>query len=260
MKHIIGFSGGLASAVVAKIIADTHGRENTVLLFHDTKTEPRDNDRFRAEVAAYIGLPITEDSDGRDIWQVFDDEGYLGNGRNTMCSRILKQERSVNYLLANHTPNLFRETEPAMLYIGFTPDEWQRAQRVTARYAQHGFEVRFPLMEQNISKAECRQRVEKCWGIRPPAMYAWADHANCVPCIKGKGAYWGLVYDNARWAWEKAARAEEKFGKTIFTEGPDESEDPTLRNLLPWCLDLAEKYRRKQEGVTLYDYPCECAV
>lgn len=63
MKHIVGFSGGLASAVVAKIVADTYGLEKVLLLFHDTKTEPIDNDRFRSEVSTYIGIPITEDID-----------------------------------------------------------------------------------------------------------------------------------------------------------------------------------------------------
>lgn len=259
MKHVIGFSGGLASAVVAKIVAEAYGRENTTLLFHDTKTEPEDNDRFRAEVADHIGISITEDSDGRDIWQVFEDNGMLGNGHNTMCSRILKQKRSLKYLLTNHTPDLFRETEPATLYIGFTPDEWQRAQRVTARYAEHGIEVRFPLIEQRISKDECSQRVEKCWGIRKPEMYSWAEHANCVPCVKGKGAYWGLVYENVPEAWERAAKAEEKFQQTIFTEVRGQLL-PTLREILPWCLELAQKYKEKRDGVTLYDYPCECAV
>ena len=70
MKHVVGFSGGAASAVVAEIVSKAHPG-NTVLLFHDTKTEPDDNERFRIEVADYLGLPITERSDGRDIWGVF---------------------------------------------------------------------------------------------------------------------------------------------------------------------------------------------
>jgi len=113
--HVIGFSGGIASSVTASLVL--HDHPEAVLLFHDTKTEPHDNDRFRADVAEYLQRPITEDSDGRDIWQVFEDEGYLGNGRNTMCSRILKQERSQAFLQAH---------QPAVLYIGFTIDEYHR--------------------------------------------------------------------------------------------------------------------------------------
>lgn len=247
MTHVIGFSGGIASSVVAGIVLKEH--PDAVLLFHDTKTEPEDNDRFRFDVSNYLDTPITEDSDGRDIWGVFEDEGYLGNGRNTMCSRILKQERSLSYLLAHL---------PATLYIGFTADEYLRAQRVTARYAKYGIEVRFPLIDNQLSKEECFHRVTNCWKIQPPQMYQWAEHANCVPCVKGKKAYWGLIYKFERTAWEKASIYEEKFGNTIFTEAG------TLQEELPNCLRLAEKYLQKRDGQqrqeSLFTLPCECSL
>jgi hypothetical protein len=248
VKHVVGFSGGAASAVVAKIVADDHPH-STVLLFHDTKTEPVDNDRFRAEVAAFVGLPITEYSDGRDIWGVFADEGFLGNGRNTPCSRTLKQELSMEWLL---------DHAPAILYIGFTVEEWPRAQRTSARYWAEGVETRFPLIEQNIGKEECLHRVKNCWGLTLPKLYEWADHANCIPCVKGKKAYWGLLHKFEREAWERAARAEEDFGHTIFTEAG------SLREELDDCLRLADKYLRKKDferrQETMFDFPCECAV
>ncbi len=243
--HVVGFSGGIASAVTAQLGAEEH-EGNTVLLYHDTRTEPPDNDRFRAEVAAHIGLPITEDSDGRNIWQVFQDEGMLGNGRNTPCSRILKQERSLAYL---------RTHMPAVLYLGFTADEWRRAQRSWARYAKRGIEVRFPLVERKITKDQCWTQVAKCWKIALPAMYEWADHANCIPCIKGKLAYWGLVAMHHPEAWERAASTEEAFGHTIFTEAG------TLRQERDHCLELAKKRLavKREERESLMEMPCECA-
>ena len=249
MKHVVGFSGGAASSVTAKIVRDTYGAENTVLLFHDTKTEPADNDRFRADVSAFLGVPITDDSDGRDIWGVFQDEGILGNGRNTPCSRILKQERSMAYMKAN---------QPAVLYIGFTAEETDRAQRTFARYAAQDVEVRFPLVEQGISKDECLHRVQTCWGLKLPQLYAWADHTNCIPCVKGKKAYWGLLHMFEREAWEKAAAAEDEFGHTIFTEAG------SLREELNDCLRLADLYLRKKQAKRdqrdLFEFPCECAT
>ena len=245
--HVIGFSGGIASSVTASLVL--HDHPEAVLLFHDTKTEPHDNDRFRADVAEYLQRPITEDSDGRDIWQVFEDEGYLGNGRNTMCSRILKQERSQAFLQAH---------QPAVLYIGFTIDEYHRAQRVFSRYRQQNIEVKFPLIEQKISKAECFYRVTQCWGLQPPLMYQWAYHANCIPCIKGGKAYWGLIFLFEQAAWKKASMYEEKFGHTIFTEAG------SLKDELPNCIRLAKKYIQKKAGRSaqgeLFRFPCECAV
>ncbi len=247
LNHIVGFSGGAASAVCAKIVTELYN--NVTLLFHNTNTEPKDNDRFRAEVAKFLSLPITEDSDGRDIWELFDDTGYLGNGRNTMCSRILKQERSLNYLLAH---------QPAILYIGFTMEEYRRAQRTYARYRKHKIEVKFPLIEQKIGKDECLHRVENCWNIKLPQMYEWASHANCIPCIKGKKAYWGLIYMFEHAAWDRAVQAEKKFGKTIFTEAG------SLLDELDNCTRLAKKYLHNKDALDmqteLFGFPCECAI
>ena len=244
--HVVGFSGGVASAVAAKIVADANP-SNTVLLFHDTKTEPPDNDRFRAEAAEYIGLPVVKDSDGRNIWEVFDDCGYLGNGRNTPCSRILKQERSLAWLQAH---------PGSVLYVGFTAEEVGRAQRTWARYQAKEIDVGFPLIEAGLNKRDCWRRVTECWGIRPPQMYEWAEHANCVPCVKGKKAYWGLVYLNDRAAWDRAVAAEDEFGHTIFTEGG------SLRDELDGCLRLARAYTEKRGAADaqgeLFDAPCEC--
>lgn len=248
MKHIVAFSGGIASSVMAKIVADKFPHE-TILLYHSTNTEPEDNDRFRNEIANHIGIPITEDSDGRNIWQIFYDEKFLGNGRNTPCSRILKQQRSIAYLKAH---------QPAMLYVGFTLEEYRRAQRTFARYNKYDLKVHFPLITEKLTKDECMHKVVSCWGITPPATYSWAEHANCIPCIKGKKAYWGLIYMFERAAWEKASQVEKEFKQTIFTEA-DSLEDELIN-----CLRLAKTYLHKKENkksqMDLFEYPCECAV
>lgn len=246
ITHVVGFSGGITSSSMSEMVLKQYP-ETTVLLYHSTHTEPLDNDRFRQDVAGYLNHPITEDSDGRDIWQIFHDEGYLGNRRNTMCSRILKQERSLTYLLAH---------QPAILYIGFTVDEYNRVQRVYARYQKYGIEVKFPLIEQRIGKDACFQRVTKCWGLTPPQMYTWCKHANCIPCIKGKKEYFGLLYLYERAAWERTAKAEEEYGHTIFTEAG------SLRDELPSCLRLAERWLKRNDAEqrqgSLFELPCEC--
>jgi hypothetical protein len=87
-------------------------------------------------------------------------------------------------------------------------------------------------------------------------MYEWADHANCIPCIKGKKAYWGLIYMFARHAWDKAINEERYFGNRIFTDGD------FLEKELPNCLRLATRRLNKKKGQRLqgelFDLPCEC--
>lgn len=251
VKHVVGFSGGAAYAVVAKIVAERHPGE-TILLFCDTLTEPPDNDRFRVEVANYIGLPIVRVADGRDIWQLFLDEGYLGNQRATPCSEHLKVIPGDRWM---------KENGPCIYYVGYTPDEWRRAQRLSARKAQAGIETRFPLMELGISKEECFERVRKCWGLILPEMYEWAEHANCIPCVKAGLAYWGMVYLFHPKEWAKAVRAEKESGYQILSKSKGYG---TLEEELPRCLRLAREWmEKKKAGIdqgSLYEFPCECAL
>ncbi len=246
MKHIVKFSGGAASAVVAKIVADLK-LPNTYLLFHDTFTEPAGNNRFREEVSGYVGLPITNVSDGRNIWELFEDKGFLGNQRMSPCSAILKQEIGDRWI---------RQNLPATVYFGFTMEEHLRAQRTALKMEKLGAVAVFPLIEQRIGKNECLHRIEKCWGIRLPDMYSWAEHANCVPCVKGGLAYWGMVYLNAPEAFEKAAQVEEATGEQILKE----TRYGTLREELPHCLELAEKWKAKKDNESLFETPCDCSV
>ena len=60
MKHIIAYSGGHSSALVAMEVCRKFGKENVILLNHDInpKVEPADVKRFKNEVADYIGVPI----------------------------------------------------------------------------------------------------------------------------------------------------------------------------------------------------------
>ena len=246
MKHIVAFSGGAASAVVAQIVAKEHPGE-TILLYHSTKTEPADNDRFRKEVAAHIGLPITEDSDGRDIWGVFDDVGFW-TGKFSPCTGYLKGNRSLAFC---------KQNLPCTLYFGYTMEEYDRAQRTLARYESHGILTGFPLLQKGIRKQECLDRVTNCWGLRLPEMYATFEHANCIPCVKGKKAYWGLIAMKYPEQFEKAVSYEEKYSHTVLPDG-------YLTELKADLIVLGQRYLEKKSGRerqgSLFSLPCECGA
>ena len=60
-RHVVCFSGGHSSALVAIEVVRRYGREGVVLLNHDISAAVEDADinRFKCEVADYIGIPIT---------------------------------------------------------------------------------------------------------------------------------------------------------------------------------------------------------
>lgn len=239
MKHIVQFSGGAASAYVAWLVAHEHGSENTVLLFHDTKTEHEDNTRFRKQVSEYVGVPITEVSDGRDLWQLIDDEHCLPSSFIPFCTRILKAEQGEKYLK--------ELDESFILYNGLGVDEWRRVQRATARAASLGRQLCCPLVDLRITDAEVKRIIREEWKICLPSAYKTIEHANCIPCFKAGKGHWFRVWKYHREAFDKAVGYEAKIGHTVFKGEP--------------LKDLAAKWEAEPEtgDLGLDTMPCMCA-
>lgn len=212
MKHIVQFSGGAASSYVGQLVAEREGRENTVLLFHDTKAEHEDAYRFRGEVAEYIGIEITEVSDGRSLWEVIDDNHSLPSQFIPFCTRVLKFEPGERYL-----SELAASGEDFVLYNGFGREEWRRIQRSMARAEGLGRVVKSPLFDLNISSEEVKKIIRTEWKICLPQPYLYLNHNNCIPCFKAvsKG-YWKRIWKYYPERFKKAVEYENKIGHTVL--------------------------------------------
>jgi hypothetical protein len=183
---VVLFSGGIASWATARRLADARGVDGMTLLFTDTMTEDEDLYRFLDEAAADIGAPLVRLADGRDIWQVFRDERFLGNTRADPCSRILKRELSRRWL-AEHAPD-------AAVAIGFDWTEVHRLERARAAWAPR--EVLAPMVDPPYRlRAEMIADLE-ARGISAPRLYRLGfEHNNCGGgCVKaGQGHFAQLL-------------------------------------------------------------------
>jgi 3'-phosphoadenosine 5'-phosphosulfate sulfotransferase (PAPS reductase)/FAD synthetase len=242
MKHIVQFSGGAASAYVAKLVLDEHGHDNTILMWHDTKAEHPDTYRFIKDVSEYLGKEITEESDGRDLWEVIEDNNCLPSSFIPFCTRILKAEPAERFLASVE--------EPFTLYNGFGMDEYRRVQRATARAEALGRTVVSPLFERKISNEYVKHTISTEWGIRLPEAYKVLHHNNCIPCFKAGKPHFYRVWKHFNCQFERAASEEERIGNTVF-------KDKSLR-------ELAQKWESQQEmdfgddpGVETI--PCMCS-
>lgn len=176
-RHIVLFSGGAASWAAARRVVDA-GATDVTLLFTDTKSEDEDLYRFLDDAAADLGLPITRLAEGRDIWQVFKDERFLGNSRADPCSRILKRGLSRDWIETHCDP---AETS---IVMGFDWTEIHRLER--SRNAWAPWAVEAPMTEPPYRlKAEMLADLE-ARGIRPPRLYGLGfEHNNCGGgCVK----------------------------------------------------------------------------
>jgi len=238
---VVGFSGGVTSAWAAGWALRTFAPASVSILFHDTKEEDEDTYRFIKEMAAALGKPITERSDGRSVTELFRDEGAIANNRMAFCSRILKAEQGQKYideLRAGGATEIVK-------VIGFTAMEWQRIQRATMHAERDGVAVRFPLVEEKITK---QQAADWCisLGVQPPRMYRWSEHANCVGCVRGGKAYWLKVRENRPDVFDQRSALENEFGHTIL-------KDTSLVQLAATGLKRPVKQR---EAIDIG--PCEC--
>lgn len=243
---VVGFSGGTTSAWCAGWAIKTYGRERVVLLWHDTKEEHPDTYRFLREMAAALEMPIVERSDGRSVTEVFRDEGYLGNNQNAMCSRILKVVPGDRYMAEVYN----RTGHRAVKVLGYSAREWPRIQRAQARANLHRHAVAFPVAALGVTKQETADWCRSL-GVRPSAMYEWADHANCIGCVKGGKEYWLAVAEHAPEVYAQRAALEEEFGHGILRGG--NREHYLLRDLVQIGM---KRPRGRREKIEIG--PCEC--
>lgn len=178
MSRVVMFSGGAASWAAARRVADEHGTDDLTLLFADTMSEDEDLYRFLDGASTDIGVPVTRIADGRDIWQVFKDERFLGNSRVDPCSRVLKRDLTRKWLEANHDP------ARTVVVLGLDWTEMHRVER--ARTAWQPWTVDAPLASPPYRlRSELLADLE-ARGIRPPRLYGLGfAHNNCGGgCVK----------------------------------------------------------------------------
>lgn len=188
MKHVVFFSGGVASWAAARRVADEYGTDDLVLLFTDTLIEDPDLYRFLRQAADDVGGKLVREAEGRDPWGVFFDVRFLGNSRVDPCSRILKREIARKWVEANCDPG------DTTLYLGLDWQEIRRCEPVQRNW--HPYPVEFPMcgppyqMKPDIL-ADLRAR-----GIAPPQLYDLGfPHNNCGGfCIKAGQAVFRLLF------------------------------------------------------------------
>lgn len=253
MKHIIFYSGGLGSWATFKKVSESVNINDIICLFTDTLIEDVYLYKFLLETIqeAYgvdnsdliyklkhipeISHDSMEDrksfliemskesnsrndnfiwiSDGRDPWDVFNDNMYIGNSRLAQCSHELKQDVAKKYIYEN-----FNHDE-CVLYLGIDWTEEHRTKAPTKNW--HPYKVRFPLcQEPYINKVDIVKKLEEL-NIDMPRLYNKGYfHNNCLGfCVRaGQGHFIHLLRTNRNlylYHEEKELELIDKIGKDV---------------------------------------------
>ena len=179
MRTYVNYSMGVCSAYIACRLADEG--HNPLCVFSDTKREHADMYRFGYEVAKRWGLQLVDASDGRDLWEYFEQQKMIPARQFAACSIALKIKPSQRF---------YKGAEPGRIAYGYDVGEEDRAERTRSRWGLPNHEPFFPLIDDwQVSKAECMGYFIK-HGIAIPAMYAHFPNANCMPCKNYSRADW----------------------------------------------------------------------
>lgn len=212
MKHVVCFSGGHSSALVAIEVVRRYGPDGVVLLNHDINPRVEDADikRFKGEVAAYLGLPITyanyrdPEADQFDI-AVKHSAFKAAAHTSVICTSRLKTEPFERWLKQN------APQAETTIYYGFDANEPQRIQRRATILASQGYRSEYPLAHWPRSIQSTKDI-----GIEPPLTYGQFKHANCVGCLKAGAQHWYVVFCTRPDIWAKAKTTEEIIGHSIM--------------------------------------------
>jgi 3'-phosphoadenosine 5'-phosphosulfate sulfotransferase (PAPS reductase)/FAD synthetase len=201
-RTVVWFSAGAASAVAAKL---TLNEGPAVLVYTDPGSEHPDNQRFIRDCKAWFGQEVVQlrSEKYRDTWQVWEERRFLVGPTGALCTVELKKRQRF----------AFQRPDDVQVF-GYTAEESHRAERF--REQNPGVDLRTPLIERGLTKADCLAMVDRA-GIELPAMYQLGfRNANCIGCPKGGKGYWNRIRREFPDVFARMCKLEHTIGASIF--------------------------------------------
>jgi len=268
IKHIVCYSGGHSSALVAIEVVRMFGKENVILLNHNINPRYEDTDikRFKKQVSDYLGIEITYANHENQLsieliknqFEVCIEAGSFINphNRQILCTSILKTKPFYKFL-----ENLPKDNE-YIIYYGFDESEPSRIDRRKTILNDNGYDSDYPLalwgdgkfkilkafyeskgknfesicITENYTSKDHYQRTiysTNDIGITPPNTYNIWKHANCKGCLKAGQQHWYCVYVHDYEVFEMGKNAENIMGHSFGNFG--------------FLKDVEDKFRRMKE-------------
>lgn len=227
-RRLCWVSAGAASAVAVKLDLAVHHDAEHVLAYTDPGSEHPDNARFLADLEVWFGRPITRLKSTRyaDTWQVWRERRYLNGPTGALCTAELKKK-----------PRFAFQHPDDVQVFGYTDDRRDRDR--AARFAEQnpGVDCRFPLIENNLNRADCLALFERHVGPLQEMYRLGYPNNNCIPCVNGGLGYFNSIRRDFPEAFDRMARLEREYGYALHRE--DDGKPIWLDELDPDRGDMA---------------------
>lgn len=221
MRYVVSVSGGAGSTLAAHRAAEKFGIDAVDLVFADTNTEDPTLYALLDHMDSVL-KPVIRLSDGRNIWDVFDQSGIIRTPNGACKASLeLKQKPIASWVRDNCDP------ETHVLVSGLDFMEPERQMRFNARWKP--FRCWHPLSDNpRLSSCQIVDAV-RALGYPDQALYERRyPHNNCGgACIlAGLGQWHGLYLDYP----ERFAYHEERERKFNAARGEDVTPFTVLRD------------------------------
>ncbi len=171
--------------------------------------EHPDSERFLHDCERYLGIKIQILSAKTTVEEIVRKKRFLNSPFGAACTGPLKREVRAKW----EAEHLAAEDDVTYVW-GFDKNEGHRAERMIKAYPQ--FRHEFPLIENNLTKADCHGII-KMLGLKRPAMYDLGfPNNNCIGCLKSGMGTWNLVRDYFPEMFERRAQLEREIGHSCL--------------------------------------------
>lgn len=213
MHAIVMYSGGIGSWAAGMRAVERYGKDQTTLLFCDTKMEDEDLYRFLHEGAAVIGIPVTIIADGRTPWELFRDRKFLGNTRVDLCSEVLKRKLRDTWM-REHYPD--PTSCVCLVGMDYCQREAIRLETLQARCAPYQVEAPLFWAPSPLDK-DAAKLLALSKGLRLPRLYDLGfQHNNCGGfCVKAGRAQFAHLYRTLPERYASHAAEEERLREAL---------------------------------------------
>ena len=217
--NVSWFSAGCSSFIASYLMRDSLDE----IIYFDIANQHQDSMRFVRDAERLLGKDVTILRSDRysSVDDVIEKRRYINGPAGACCTFELKKRVRQDWETRNGIGHTY--------VWGYDRDEKKRAERV--EYAMPESHHIFPLIDYELSKADCHAMCEDL-GIKRPAMYDLGyPNNNCIGCVKGGMGYWNKIRHDFPDVFERRARQEREIGHSCIKGVFLDELEPTRGNM-----------------------------